>query len=406
MTFWNDVPHRLYARGVAIPHVEVLTTCVRRALECEISIPMEVELVTALDLRSDTLTMPTPGMRRAMSRAPLGDDVFHEDPTVNTLEEMAAERMGKAAGLFISSGTMGNLLGLLVSASSGEEVIVDAQAHVFMSEGGGAAAIGGIQLRQIDTEVGVMTPEQISAAIRSTSPEFIQPRTAAIAVENTHNRHHGIAWPLPALQAAAASARGRGLKVHLDGARMFNAAVATSVDVREIANCADSLSFCLSKGLACPVGSVFVGTKEAISTARQWRKRLGGGMRQAGVIAAAGIYALDNLVERLSEDHANARRLAEGLAELSRLAVRLDLVQTNLVFVDVLALSAAAFVEECKSRGLRVLSTGGNRVRFVTYLGITSRDVERAVRIVNDVLRNATPAAPRRTEPVAVGAAS
>ncbi len=335
-------------------------------------------------MRSDTLTMPSPEMREAMAAAALGDDVFGEDPTVNRLQEVAADRLGKEAALFVSSGTMGNLIGILVSARSGEEIIADADAHTFLAEAAGAATLGGIQIMPVRTEAGIMAPEQVAEAIRTDDQHH--PRTAAVTFEDTHNYHGGIAWPLAALRAASDEARRNGLAVHLDGARIFNAAVATGTDAREIAACADTVTFCLSKGLAAPVGSVLVGPAGKIAEARRWRKMLGGGMRQVGMLGAAGLFALDNMVDRLAEDHANALTLAEGLAEMDGIKLDLSRVQTNLVIFEPERLPQATFLEECERRGLKGVAIGRRKVRFVTRYGIDSGDVQRALEVVTQVL--------------------
>ena len=255
--------------------------------------------------------MPSPEMRQAMATATLGDDVFGDDPTANRLMEVAAKRMGKQAATFVPSGTMGNLIGIAVNAQRGEELIADADSHAFYYETAGAAAVCGVQIRPIATEAGVMSPQQVAQAVRPRDDPH-QPITAAITFENTHKRHGGIVWPLEALRAASDAAHEQGLRVHLDGARIFNAAVALGVDASDIADCADTVTFCLSKGLACPVGSVFCGSEEDVEEARRWRKRLGGGMRQVGVLAAAGLIALEKMVDRLAQDHANARRISSS----------------------------------------------------------------------------------------------
>ena len=340
--------------------------------------------MATVDLRSDTFTMPSPEMRKAMDGAELGDDVWGEDPTINRLQEVAAERLGKEAALFVSSGTMGNLLGLLVSARSGQEIIADADSHVFLSEVGGAAALGGIQIMPVKTEAGIMTPGQVAEAIRV--EDVHHPRTAAIAFENTHNYHGGIAWPLAALQAAADTARDSGLAVHLDGARLFNAAVATETDPRKIAACADTVTFCLSKGLGAPIGSVLLGPAEKIAEATRWRKMLGGGMRQAGMLGAAGLFALDNMVDRLAEDHANARTLAEGLAEIGGIRIDLARVQTNLVFFELERMAPADFVAECEKRGVKGAQVMRRQVRFVTHYGIAASDIQETLQVAGDVL--------------------
>jgi threonine aldolase len=329
--------------------------------------------------------MPTPEMRRAMATAPLGDDVFGDDPMVNQLEEVAAARLGKEAAVFLPSGTMGNVVGVAVNTRAGEELIADAEAHVFLYEGAGAATLAGVQIRPVKTEAGVMTPAQIEAAIRPRD-DFHQPLTAAVSFEDTHNRHGGVIWPLEDLRAAADVARAHGLRVHLDGARIFNAAVASGVDVADIAACGDTVTFCLSKGLACPAGSVFCGSAESVDQARRWRKRLGGAMRQAGVIAATGLIALDTMVDRLAEDHSNARTLAEGLAELPGVRCDLSRVQTNLVFFDLDRMTGADFEEACRKRGLLGGATDANRVRFVTHYGITADDIQSTLKICEEVL--------------------
>jgi len=341
--------------------------------------------VLRIDLRSDTVTMPTSEMRHAMASAPLGDDVFGDDPTVNRLEELAAERLGKEAAVFVPSGTMGNLIGVAVNAQRGEELIADADSHVFQYESAGAAAVAGVQIRPVATAAGVMTAEQVLDAVRPRDDPH-QPISAAVTFEDTHNRHGGVVWPLAGLRAAAAAARSQGLRVHLDGARIFNAAVASGVDVKEIAACADTVTFCLSKGLACPAGSIFCGPREAVHEARRWRKRLGGGMRQTGVLAAAGVVALESMVDRLAEDHANAQTLAEGLAELPGVTCDLARVQTNLVYFDLERLAAPAFTEECAKRGLLGDWSGPRRMRFVTHYGIDAEDVQSALKVCEEVL--------------------
>ena len=329
--------------------------------------------------------MPTREMRQAMISAPLGDDVFGDDPTTNRLEEIAAERMGKAAAVFVPSGTMGNLVGIAVNAGRGQELIADADSHVFYYETAGAAAVCGVQIRPVVTDAGIMSPTQVAHAVRPRDDPH-QPISAAISFEDTHNRHGGIVWPLDALRAASDAAHERGLRVHLDGARIFNAAVALGVPAADMAACADTVTFCLSKGLACPVGSIFCGPAESVEEARRWRKRLGGGMRQVGVLAAAGLIALDQMVDRLAEDHANARTLAEGIAEMPGVRCDLARVQTNLVYFDVDKMPAAAFCDACKTRGLLSEAIGPRTVRFVTHYGISAEDVQSALEICTEVL--------------------
>jgi threonine aldolase len=342
--------------------------------------------VSTIDLRSDTVTLPTADMLRAMTSAPLGDDVFGDDPTVNRLEETAADRLGKEAALLVPSGTMGNLLGLLVSARSGQEVIAEADSHLFLNEAAGAAVVGGIQVRQVPTERGILSPAQVLAAIRPDDDDH-QPLSAAVTIENTHNWHGGVAWSLADARCLAETAHSRGLAVHTDGARIFNAAVAIGTDVATIARHTDTISFCLSKGLCCPVGSVLCGPAEKIRQARRWRKMLGGGMRQAGVLAAAGLVALDTMVDRLADDHRNARALAEGLAELPGIDCDLSRVQTNLVYFRLKNTDAAGFLAACSGEGLLGGAMGADLVRFVTHHGIGPADAQRALTICRDILR-------------------
>ena len=341
--------------------------------------------MVTIDFRSDTVAMPSPEMRRAMVEAPLGDDVFGDDPTTNNLMEAAAGRMGKEAATFVPSGTMGNLIGIAVNAQRGQELIADADSHAFYYETAGAAAVCGVQIRPVPTEAGVMTPGQVTGAMRPRDDPH-QPITAAVTFENTHNRHGGVVWPLEALREASDAAHAQGLRVHLDGARIFNAAVALGVEAREIAACADTVTFCLSKGLACPVGSIFCGSSEDVEEAKRWRKRLGGGMRQVGVLAAAGLIALDKMVDRLAEDHANARTLAEGLSELPGNKCDLRRVQTNLVYFDVDKMPAQAFLDECAKRGVVSEPTGPHTIRFVTHYGIDAEDIQSALKVCEEVL--------------------
>jgi threonine aldolase len=281
---------------------------------------------------------------------------------------------------------MGNLLGLLVNAGAGQEVIAEASSHLFLNEAAGAAMVGGIQIRQVPTERGVLTPEQVVAALRPGNDEH-QPVSAAVTVENTHNRHGGVAWPLADLQRLGETARSHGLAVHLDGARIFNAAIAIKADARDIAQVSDTVTFCLSKGLSCPVGSVLCGPTDKIRAARRRRRMLGGGMRQAGVLAAAGLVALETMVDRLAEDHDNARTLAEGLAELPGVDCDLTRVQTNIVYFKLDRMASAEFLAACSGRGLLGGGPGQHLVRFVTHHGITGDDIQQALAICRDALR-------------------
>ncbi len=328
--------------------------------------------------------MPTPEMRRAMAEAEVGDDVFGEDPTVNRLQELAAAAVGKEAGLFVASGTMGNLLALLAQLRSGQELIADAESHVFLYEGGGMATLGGVQVRPLPTERGVMTGAQVAAAVRPTD-DVHQPLTGAVTIENTHNRHGGVAWPVAAVREVAEVAHEHGLAVHMDGARIFNGALAVGASAREVAAPCDTVTFCVSKGLGAPVGSVLCGAGEVIERAARWRKMVGGGWREAGILAAAGVMALASGLDQLPVDHANARTLAEGLSELPGIDIDLDRVQTNLVAFRPTSMSAEHFLAECAARGVKG-GGGYGRVRFVTHSGIGAEDVQRALEVCSEVL--------------------
>jgi len=343
--------------------------------------------VREVDLRSDTVTLPTPAMRRAMYEAELGDDVFGEDPTVNRLEAMAAERMGKEAAMFVASGTMGNLTAMLTHCQRGHEAIMGDKAHTFLFEAGGSAVLGGIHPHTLPNQPdGTLRLEDIEAAIRPENPHH--PRTRLVCLENTHNRCGGAVLTPEYTDRVGELAHRHGLAVHLDGARVFDAAVALGVDVRHLTRSVDSVQFCLSKGLSAPVGSLLCATREFIAEAQRWRKMLGGGMRQAGVIAAAGIEALDDMVDRLADDHANARRLAEGLADMPGFAVDLASVQTNIVIWDLTTdrVSPQEVVERLGAEGVKILAIGGRQFRAVTHYGIETDDVEQAVDVARQVM--------------------
>ncbi|AJE02305.1 low-specificity L-threonine aldolase [Geobacter pickeringii] len=326
-----------------------------------------------IDLRSDTVTRPTPAMRAAMADAPVGDDVYGEDPTVNRLEALGAEMLGTEAALFAASGTQTNLLALLSHCGRGDEYIAGQTAHCYRYEGGGAAVLGGIQPQPLDFEPdGTLDLAKVARAIKPTDPHFA--RTRLLCLENTTA---GAVLPLDYLGRAAAFARERELALHLDGARIFNAAVKLGVDVREISRHFDTVSVCLSKGLGAPVGSLLCGSRQLIGTARRWRKVLGGGMRQAGSLAAAGIVALTSHVTRLAEDHANARLLAEGLASIPGVAIDPAEVQTNMVFVSLAPDAADRLVPFLRER--EILISGRESIRLVTHLDVTAADIERTV---------------------------
>ncbi len=328
-----------------------------------------------LDLRSDTVTMPTPAMREAMFRAELGDDVFGEDPTVIRLEGMAAERMGKEAAVFVASGTMGNLVALLAHCRRGDEAIVGDQAHMLHYEVGAAAGLGGVQIRPVANDRrGMMDPAEVEATIRGENIHY--PRTALLCLENTHNRCGGGVLTPEDTAALADLARRHEVAVHLDGARIFNAAIALGIPAAELTRDVDSVSFCLSKGLSAPVGSLVCGTEEFVAGARKARKMLGGGMRQVGVIAAAGIVALETMVDRLAEDHENAGTLARGLALLPGLVIDPANVQTNIVLFDLEGWETSRFFEVLDRAQVKAIPVGPRRIRMVTHYGVSHRDIE------------------------------
>jgi len=333
-----------------------------------------------------------------MANAELGDDVYGEDPTVNRLEERAAQMLGTEAAMLVISGTMGNRIGLLVNVPRGHAVLADSLSHAFLYEAGGAAMVGGIHIAPIATNGGVISAAEVDAALTPDDPHFA-PLTA-VCIENTHNRHGGAVWTGDELHALRDSARANRLRVHLDGARLFNAAVATGMSARDIVACADSVTFCLSKGLACPVGSVFCGSEADIHEARRWRKMLGGGMRQAGIIAAAGLVALDTMIDRLAEDHANARTLAGALAEMPGVTCDADRVDTNMVYARVA--DAERFATTCASHGVLCASTDPTTVRFVTHYGIDAGDIQAAIDVCVEVLR-AVGSSSRASQEVAHG---
>ena len=341
-----------------------------------------------VDLRSDTITRPTPSMRQAMAEAEVGDDVFGEDPTVNRLERMAAERLGKESSLFVASGTMGNLVSLLAHCGRGDEVILGDLSHTFLNEQGGMAALGGIHPRTLRNRPdGTIDLNEIEAAIRADNVHF--PRTRLISLENTHNRCNGSPLSLAYMAEVRELATRFGLKVHLDGARIFNAAVALGVEAKELASGADSVSFCLSKALAAPAGSVVCGNRDFIAEARRARKVLGGGMRQAGMLAAACVVALEEMVERLVDDHANARRLAHGLRDVAEFTTDAELVRTNIVYVEIERrdMTSHLLVEKLKAKGVLVLPTGPYSIRAVTNYHVTLEDIEHALEAFRQVLR-------------------
>ena len=342
-----------------------------------------------IDLRSDTVTKPTDEMRRAMANAEVGDDVYGEDPSINELQERSAAILGHEAGLLTSSGTMSNLLATLTNCNHGDEIVMGDQAHMFWNEGGGQAALAGVQTRLIPQSAsGGINADDGARNIRPAGNPHVA-ATKVICLENTQNRCSGMVMTPAETKAICDVAHGSGVAVHLDGARIFNAAVALEVPVSELTRDVDDASFCLSKALSCPVGSVLVGSVGFIREAARWRKMVGGGMRQAGILAAAGLVALDTMVDRLAEDHQNARRLAEGLANIGGLAVDADSIQTNIVIFDIdeKVGEAPHFIKAMKDAEVLVSYPGERSVRMVTHRHISGGDVEEALSRTSRVVR-------------------
>ena len=341
-----------------------------------------------VDLRSDTVTKPTPAMREAMANAELGDDVYGEDPTVNRLQEIAAEMMGKETGLFVASGTMGNLAGILAHCQRGDEVIVGDKAHIFLYEAGGISVLGGVHSYQLTNQPdGSLALDDVAAAIRSDDSH--EPVTRLICLENTHNRCGGTYQTPEYMNRVSEYAHQRGLFVHLDGARIFNSAAAQGISAKELAGPVDSVTFCLSKGLCAPVGSVLCGSKDFIRKAHRLRKMLGGGMRQAGILAAAGIVALETMTKRLLEDHIRARRLAEGLNQIPGLVLESEYPATNMVFLSVkpeVNYEIKAMVEKLKTNGILVDETGPRSFRLVLHYWIDDGGVDRTISAFKEVV--------------------
>ena len=334
-------------------------------------------MTDVIDLRSDTVSKPTEAMRRAMYEAEVGDDVFGDDPTVNRLEEMAAARVGKEAAVFVASGTMANLVSVMTHTHPGDEILLGDQCHIFNYEVAGTARIAGVQAHALpNLPDGSLDPAEVESAIRP--PNLHTPPNPLLCLENTHNRCGGAAIPLAQMDALTALAHRNGLRVHLDGARVFNAQAALGVPAARIARDADTVSFCFSKGLGCPVGSVLCGPRDFIQQARRNRKVLGGGMRQAGILAAAAIYALENNVERLPEDHANARRLADGLRAFD--AFRPNQPQSNIVTADITRGTLDGWLAAFRDAGVLAVAFGPQRMRLVTHLNITSAAIDEALR--------------------------
>ncbi|HUZ70562.1 MAG TPA: GntG family PLP-dependent aldolase [Candidatus Saccharimonadales bacterium] len=336
-----------------------------------------------VDLRSDTLTVPDAGMRAAMASAEVGDDVWGEDPTVRRLEQEVSRRLGKHAAVYVPSGTMGNLACVAAQTRPGDEVIADSQAHVVIYEAGGTAIVAGVQLRLLDSVDGIPDADAVMAAVRET--DVHQPVSSLLCIENTHNRRGGGAVDADRVHLAARAAHSLGLRVHCDGARLFNAAVALGVTPADLVDECDTVTVCVSKGLGAPVGSVVAGDVPVIDEVRRWRKRLGGGMRQAGIIAAAGIYGLEHNIERLAEDHTNAGIIAETLLGSPGATVRTPSVPTNIVLIETPDAAGDVAVKLARD-GVLVTVMGGHTIRCVTHLGIDAADARRAAEVIAALL--------------------
>ncbi len=342
-----------------------------------------------IDLRSDTVTKPTPAMRRAMADAEVGDDVYGEDPTVNRLQERAAELFEKDAALFVPTGSMGNQLCVKLHTKPGTEVVLEERSHIYNYEMGGAAVFSGVTVRSVRGVNGMLNRDLVAAALHSNAPYYVTP-TSLVALENTHNMAGGSVLPLEVSNSICDLAHSLGLPVHLDGARIFNAAVALNTTVAEIARPFDSVMFCLSKGLGAPIGSMILGKRDFIAEAKSWRKRLGGGMRQVGVLAAAGRLALEESPQLLPADHANAKRLAEGVAELRGIQIDLATVQTNIVIFDVLGSgkTTAQISKALQAQGVLANGINAREMRMVTHYDVSREDIEKALQAIETVLRD------------------
>lgn len=354
-----------------------------------------------IDLRSDTVTKPTPGMRAAIAAADVGDDVFGEDPTVLRLEETIAGLLGKEKALFVPSGTMSNQIGVRVHCLPGDEFLCETSCHIYQYEQGAFAQLSGVVARPIEGEFGVLKLEQLVGLIRPENVHHV--RTRLVCLENTHNRGGGRIQPYSEVERICSWAHANGLVTHLDGARLFNAVVATGVEASRWAQHFDTVSVCFSKGLGAPVGSALAGPRDLIERAHRHRKLFGGGMRQAGIIAAAAVYALENHIDRLAEDHAKAQRLAEGIRQIEGLELRPPQVDTNLVIyrVDPALGTAAEFAARLKRRGLLISAFGGQLMRAVTHLDVSVAAIERAVSILREVAAESPSATPIEAQPSA-----
>jgi threonine aldolase len=338
-----------------------------------------------IDLRSDTVTLPTQEMMEAIKNAELGDDVLEEDPTVNRLEDIAAKKTGKKAALLVTSGTQANLISLMANTNHGEQVILEAQSHIYWYEVGGMSSIAGLFPKTVKSRTGAPNPKDIQVAITPKDIHF--PKPSLICLENTHNRHGGTVITPRQIQTISKIAKTNRLKLYMDGARIFNASIALNIDVKQLSKHVDNFMFCLSKGLSCPVGSVIVGSIEFITKARKLRKVLGGGMRQAGIIAAPGIVALEKMIKRLKEDHENAAHLAKGLSKIKGVAIDLSRVQTNIVNFEIsnLSISDEKFIKKLKERNILALTLDKRKVRMVTHRGIKKEHIDKTINIIANI---------------------
>ena len=337
-----------------------------------------------IDLRSDTVTRPTQAMRQAMATAKVGDDVMGDDPTVKALERRTAEILSKPAAVYMPSGTMSNEIAIRSHTEPGDEIILEATAHLYFFEAGAPAALSGVTCRLIEGRCGIFSAEQVQAALRPRNIHF--PVTKLLCVENTHNSGGGTVWPMETLVQVTRTARQAGLKTHLDGARLWNAAVASGYSEAECAQHFDSISVCFSKGLGAPVGSALVGSEEFIQRARRFRKMFGGGMRQSGIIAAGALYALQNHRQRLAEDHSNAKRLAKRLAHLPGIQIDPAAVETNIVFFRLTSMTAAELTAKLKERNVLLSPFGSHVIRAVTHLEIASEQIDAALEVFGEIL--------------------
>ncbi len=338
-----------------------------------------------IDLRSDTVTKPTAEMREVMAGAEVGDDVLGDDPTVKALEQRTGEILGKQGALYVPSGTMANQIAIRAHTEPGDEIILDGMGHSYLYEGGGSAALSGVTCRLIPTKRGIFTGDDVRAVLRPSNVHF--PRTKLVCVENTHNRGGGSIWTLEQIADVEQVARKANFRMHLDGARLWNASAATGIPECEFAKPFDSVAVCFSKGLGAPVGSALAGNTEFIERARRFRKMFGGGMRQGGIIAAGALYALDHHRERLTEDHANASDLGKGLCNIPGIEVDLDAIETNMVYFRVTSMSAQQLVDRLRERGVGVLATSGDIIRAVTNLMVSADDMSRTTEIVRSIMQ-------------------